>query len=134
MGYSRVRIKIPEAYLSRTGGGLTLAERPATPKKKNKYNNKKTSGGFDSVKEERRYHVLKLLERAGEISGLELQKRYELIPAQEGERACHYIADFCYTDRHGTYYVEDVKGFKTPDYVIKRKLMLHVHKIKVIEI
>ena len=115
-------------------GILTLAQRAKQPKKKNKYNNKKTAGGFDSKREEARYHSLKLLERAGEISGLELQKRFELIPAQDGERACHYIADFCYTDKHGVSYVEDVKGFKTPDYVIKRKLMLKVHGIKVIEI
>jgi hypothetical protein len=132
VGYARLGIKIPSGSIE--GGVLTLAQRATQPKKKSKYHNKKTASGFDSKREEARYHSLKLLERAGEITGLELQKRFELIPAQEGERACHYIADFCYTDRHGTHYVEDVKGFKTPDYVIKRKLMLHIHKIKVIEI
>lgn len=120
-----------------------------------KYHNSKiTVDGitFDSRKEAGRYRELKLLERAGEISDLQLQKEFELIPAQyetierygksgkrlkDGrkciEKAVKYIADFVYTEK-GQTIVEDTKGFKTKDYIIKRKLMLYVHGIKIREI
>ena len=95
---------------------------------------------FDSRKEANRYAELKLLERAGYIRGLELQKKFELIPTQRiggkvVEKACSYIADFYYFDvEKKQLIVEDTKGFKTKDYIIKRKLMLHVHGIRIIEI
>lgn len=84
----------------------------------NKYNAKKTDRGrrtFDSKREAERYDELKLLERAGKIHQLELQKEFELIPAQYidgklAERALKYRADFCYIDNTGKYVVEDVKG------------------------
>ncbi len=127
-----------------------------------KYGNKKvTYDGieFDSRKEARRYEELKLLERAGKIQGLELQKVFELIPAQyeatgerytkginKGlfkkrlvERAVTYKADFYYIE-NGKAVVEDIKGFVDPAsgsyarYTIKRKLMLYVHGIKITEI
>jgi hypothetical protein len=107
----------------------------------NKYRNRKT-GGYDSRRESRRAFELKILERKGEISGLKEQVRYELIPSiYEGEgknrrcieRACSYVADFIYIDKNGALAVEDTKGFRTPDYIIKRKLMLHVHGIKITE-
>ena len=101
-----------------------------------KYNAKKTvldGITFASKKESKRYQELRLLERAGEIQYLELQKVYELIPKQSGERACKYIADFVYME-NGKQIVEDVKGKLTPVYIIKRKLMLHVHGIKIREI
>lgn len=104
----------------------------------NKYHARK-SGGYDSRKEHRRANELRLLQRAGVISGLREQVRYELIPAQRGpdgrvvERACHYVADFVYTDQHGNTVVEDVKGVRTDVYRIKRKLMLHVHGIAIVE-
>ena len=107
---------------------------------------------FDSKKEYRRYCELILLEKAGHIQNLELQKVYELIPAQyetferygksgnrlkDGnrciEKACVYKADFVYTE-NGKTVVEDTKGFKTKDYIIKRKLMLHIHGIRIKEI
>lgn len=107
---------------------------------------------FDSKKEARRYSELKLLQRAGKISGLELQKVYELIPAQyetverygktgqrlaDGrrclERACVYKADFVY-QQDGQTVVEDTKGMHTKDYIIKRKLMLYVHGIRIKEL
>lgn len=108
---------------------------------------------FDSRKEARRFQELRLLERAGQITNLELQKEFELIPAQyeqltreeyikgkgkktKGkciERACKYRADFYYIE-NGREVVEDTKGFKTKDYIIKRKLMLYVHGIKIKEI
>lgn len=105
---------------------------------------------FDSKKEARRYAELELLERAGEISCLQRQVRFVLIPAQREqdvvgkrggvkkgkliERECCYIADFVYKDKDGYYVVEDTKGFRTPDYVIKRKLMLWVHGIRIKEV
>lgn len=93
---------------------------------------------FDSKKEANRYQELLLLERAGQIQGLRRQERYVLIPSQriDGkvvERAVHYIADFAYM-QDGEWVVEDTKGFKTRDYIIKRKLMLSVYGIRVKEI
>ena len=108
----------------------------------NKYRAKKTTVDgieFDSKKESDRYRELKLLEGAGAISALELQKRYLLIPSQKDERgktierACYYIADFVYLE-NGETVVEDTKGVKTPEYIIKRKLMLERYGIKVREV
>lgn len=106
-----------------------------------KYHAKKTELDgitFDSRKEADRYAELKLLERSGMIHNLRRQVRYELIPAQKKdgktiERACHYIADFVY-EENGKTVVEDVKGFRTKEYVLKRKLMLQVHGIEVREV
>ncbi len=110
---------------------------------KRKYGNRKTvidGHTFDSKREATRYDVLKLLERAGQITGLELQPRFELIPKQrrddgKPERACEYVADFRYTDtRTGQTVIEDAKGMRTRDYILKRKLMLQVHGISVREV
>jgi hypothetical protein len=108
---------------------------------RNKYYSRKvTIDGieFDSQKEARRFCELRLLERAGRITELQRQVKFELIPSQKidgkvVERACTYVADFVYTE-NGKKVVEDTKGFKTKDYIIKRKLMLHVHGIKIQEI
>lgn len=82
---------------------------------------------FPSKKEARRYAELKLLERAGEIKDLRLQVPFELVPAQRGgmrkERPVTYLADFVYIDKTGSTIIEDTKGVKTKDYVIKRKMM-----------
>lgn len=104
----------------------------------NKYHAQK-SGGYDSRKEHRRANELRLMQRAGLISNLREQVSYELIPAQRGadgkvlEHACNYIADFVYTDKDGKTVVEDTKGMRTDVYRIKRKLMLHVHGIRISE-
>ena len=124
----------------------------------NKYFNTKTKASdgivFDSRKEARRYEQLLLLQRAGEITDLQRQITYELIPNQyetyerysntgkrlkDGkklvERKVEYVADFVYTDtKTGEVIVEDTKGIRTKDYVIKRKLMLHIHGIKIREV
>lgn len=104
-----------------------------------KYRNKKTEIDgilFDSKKEAARYAELKLLEKAGVIKNLELQPKFELMPKQKGkyrnERNCVYIADFMYKE-NGEIVVEDTKGMKTRDYIIKRKLMLEKHGISVKE-
>lgn len=122
----------------------------------NKYYNKKTytSDGIkhDSQKEANRWAELKLLQRAGEISDLQRQVEFELIPNQYEliervsktgkpikpenkliERKVSYIADFVYKDKKGNTVVEDTKSeiTQTPVFVVKRKLMLYVHGIKV---
>jgi len=121
------------------------------------YSQKATVDGieFDSRKEANRYCELKLLQRAGAIKELELQKEFELIPAQREpdtigkrggvikgktiEKAVIYRADFFYTDvKRGEKICEDVKGFKGGGayavFTIKRKLMLHVYGIKILEV
>ena len=108
--------------------------------RKNKYNN---NGNGSSIKERKRGAELELMQRAGIISDLQKQVSYELIPAHYEvvngkrkciERACTYRADFVYFDEElKQLIVEDSKGFRTKDYVIKRKLMLHVHGIKIKE-
>lgn len=113
----------------------------------NKYHNRKVTT-FDGIehasqKEANRWCELKLLERAGKIHNLDRQVKFTLIPAQyecEGikrkliERECAYIADFVYADENGHRIVEDTKGFKTKEYVIKRKLMLYVYHVKIKEV
>lgn len=106
------------------------------PYRRNKYGNRKVvidNKEFDSQKEGNRYLELKLLQRAGKIKDLKLQVKFELIPKQQGERACNYIADFVY-EENGETVVEDTKGFRTADYKIKRKLMLYRHGIRIREI
>lgn len=93
---------------------------------------------FASKKESARYAELKLLERAGIISDLELQKRFELIPSQriDGkvvERPCYYVCDFAYLEG-GKQVIEDAKGMKTEVYKIKKKLMLYKYGIRVREV
>lgn len=95
---------------------------------------------FDSKREAKRYTELKLMRRAGEISDLTLQPSFELIPKQrrsdgKAEIRCVYKADFAYTDtKTGERVIEDVKGVKTRDYIIKRKLMLQIYGISVKEV
>lgn len=101
--------------------------------RRTKYGSRATNG-FASKRESRRAQELELLQKIGEISDLEMQVKFELIPKQQGERACHYIADFRYRDKDGNVVIEDAKGFKTPEYVIKRKLMKFRHNITVREI
>ena len=124
-----------------------------------KYHNKKiTVDGitFDSKREYARYCELVLLEKAKKISNLRRQVKFVLIPAQyekssekykKGEnkgqlkrgvlleRECSYIADFVYIDNEtGKKVVEDTKGMRTKDYIIKRKLMLATYGIKINEV
>ena len=103
-----------------------------------KYRNRPT-GGYSSRKESARAAELKLLEKAGQIRNLREQVRHELIPRQGKERACTYVADFVYEVPDGAggwqQVVEDVKSpaSRTPAYIIKRKLMLWVHGIRLLE-
>ena len=76
---------------------------------------------FASRKEAARYKELRLLERSGCIHGLELQPKFPL--KVNGKLICNYIADFAYFAGDSRIY-EDSKGFKTPVYRIKRKLLM----------
>lgn len=126
----------------------------------NKYHSKKiTRDGmtFDSLKEYRRWTELALLANAGQIRSLHRQVRFDLIPTQREEsnevykagpqkglpkpgktleNAVFYVADFTYW-QDGKFVVEDVKGYKKGAaynlFVIKRKLMLYIHGIRIKE-
>lgn len=92
---------------------------------------------FDSKREANRWAELRILERAGKIQKLKRQVRYLLIPSQyrDGkcvEREASYIADFVYI-KDGHLVVEDCKGFRTPEYRLKRKLMLERYDIRLVE-
>ena len=111
---------------------------------KNKYNAKRISLSgkkYDSLAESRRFSELSRQQRLGLITDLKRQVSFELIPAQYDEngklleRAVTYKADFTYR-KDGKLIVEDVKSkaTKTDSYIIKRKLMLYVHKVKLVEI
>lgn len=126
--------------------------RKRKPKRKTvrKYRNT-VVGKYQSKKEHQRAGMLKLLQRQGLIKDLKEQVRFELIPSQRGmvqgvtkgklvmkegvvERPVTYIADFTYTElKSGEFVVEDVKGYRTEVYNIKRKLMLYIHNIKIKE-
>lgn len=93
---------------------------------------------FDSIKEKGRYVTLKRMEENGEITDLKCQVRFKLLPSQKRngkiiEHPTSYIADFTYI-KNGEYVVEDVKGMATPAYILKRKMMLFFHDIKIKEI
>lgn len=110
--------------------------------RRSKYGNRKIiidGIKFDSVAEGARYLDLRALLACGDIEDLQMQVPFVLIPKQKredgkAERECKYLADFVYLNSNKQLVVEDVKGMKTPDYVMKRKLMLHVWNISVQEI
>ena len=109
-----------------------------------KYGNRKVQtedGTFDSVKEYSRWQELKLMERAGEIYELRRQVPFVLIPTQRDdrgkviEREVKYIADFTYREKCGNrLVVEDTKGMKTREYILKRKMMLYRNGIRIQEV
>lgn len=128
-------------------------------RRKSKYGNRKIikdGQAFDSAKEARRWLELCLLEKAGEITDLRRQVEFPLLPTQREastevyqrgenkgkpkpgkviEKPVVYIADFVYkrTDT-GETVVEDTKGFRTKEYILKRKMLLYFHKIKISEV
>lgn len=107
-----------------------------------KYHNKKVfydGMWFDSVREKHRYIELKLLQRAGEISNLNCQTPFGLLPKQYigkkvKEREVKYVADFTYITKDGEFVVEDAKGMRTREYILKRKMMLYFHGIEIKEV
>lgn len=108
--------------------------------KQNKYHNKKVEYDgikFDSVKEKNRYIGLKQLEKLGVIHNLELQKKYVLQPSFKlnGKtiRSITYIADFVYI-QDGVEIIEDVKGMRTKEYLLKKKLFEYKYQKDIKEI
>lgn len=107
-----------------------------------KYHNKKVSYDgytFDSIKEKNYYIKLKLLEKAGKIKELELQKEFELQPSfklnNKTSRKITYKADFTYkTTEDNKIHVIDVKGYRTDVYRLKKKLFEYKYKIEVEEV
>ena len=106
----------------------------------NKYKNKPVvfnEKRFDSKKEYLRYVELLEMQDRKEITGLDTQTIFSLVPKSEMFGEVKYRADFTYYDKHGNYVVEDVKPFNrrtgkfllTPVYELKKKLMYHRHKI-----
>ena len=128
---------------------------------RNKYYSKKISADgmiFDSKKEFKRWNELRMLEKSGQIRDLKRQVKFVLIPAQREpdtigpkggikpgrllEREVAYIADFTYLQPlpfadeadTGVLVVEDTKGMRTKDYILKRKMMLYFHGIRIKEV
>lgn len=117
-----------------------------------KYGNKKITIDniiFDSTGEGLRYKELKLLEKTGQITDLQLQKKFIIVPeirepdtvgprggVKKGkliQSAAYYVADFVYYDKNGKLVVEDFKGFKTDLYKLKKKLMKYIYDIDIKE-
>lgn len=127
------------AKKQKSGTGKSSSKTLGRAKNKSKYHAEKCNG-YDSKKEYYRAQQLKIMLRAGLISDLREQVPFILIPSLRNadgitERAVRYIADFVYLDNEtGQTVVEDTKGFRTPEYIIKRKLMLLVHGITIKEI
>ena len=85
---------------------------------------------FDSKKEAKRYIQLRALERSGVISELGFQPRFDIIV--NGTKCGFYKADFEYIE-DGKRVIEDVKGFKTPIYNLKKKLVKALYNIDIFE-
>lgn len=106
---------------------ISAAQYRQTKPKKSKYGNVKVmldGIAFDSKAEAKYYSNLKIRERAGEVGGVELQRSFAIL-GPKGELVCTYRSDFCFIDhsQDGRFRCVDVKGFETPEFKLKRKLM-----------
>lgn len=104
-----------------------------TARRQSKYRAKPVrdeDGYFASRREHKRWQELKLLQQAGAITNLERQKRYVI--NVNNQKICTYVADFTYSE-NGRFVVEDSKGFQTPEYKLKRRLMDAVFGIEIRE-
>lgn len=116
-------------------------KRPFFPKRRSKFNVDMSAAGklartvdgivFHSKREAARYRVLKAWENAGVISGLRRQVRFTF--ELRGVVICAYVLDFLYQLRDGSLIHEDVKGARTGEYAIKRRLMKAIYEIDVME-
>jgi hypothetical protein len=120
-------------YRRMVGGNKFAPEEPKRPKYRNEA--QWVDGiKFSSKREASRYNELRIAEKAGAIRNLKLQYVFPIVI--DGVRVCDYIADFQYEERQGDDWVrvtEDSKGVRTDTYILKRKLMLAVHGIKIRE-
>lgn len=100
--------------------------------KASKYHSVKTQVDgerFDSRREAARWRELQMMERAGKITGLRRQEAFVLIPRSRHGRAIKYVADFVY-EENGRQVIEDVKGYRTQVYRLKRRMMAEMgHEI-----
>ena len=138
--------KLLELQKNRSGATFDGGEGNLTSQKKvaqngSKFGNKKVVVDgiqFDSKREARRYLDLRAMEIAGQIQNLQLQVKYTLIPSQKidgkvVEREVSYVADFVY-EQNGKTVVEDSKGHRTKEYILKRKMMLFFLGIRIKEV
>ena len=119
-------------YQARQPRGLNIAI--SGPPKRSKFGAKKTEVDgiiFDSKREATRYYDLRVMQSAGLITGLTLQVRYDLVV--NGEKIGRYTSDFNYYE-NGQLVVEDTKGVKTRDYVLRKKLMKAIYGIEIREV
>lgn len=103
---------------------------------RSKYGAKRTNG-YASGREAKRAQELLVAEKCGTIFDLKQQVSFDLLPPMPRIncwKPLRYIADFVYSDANGRQIVEDVKGFKTPEYRLKKRLMLFIHGIVVQEV
>lgn len=131
MGFDRDGKRISKPTGQPAGG--SRLNQVAKADKPNKYRNKRCvidGIKFDSQKEGARYGILRLMERKGEITQLQLQVTYNLVV--NGILVCKYRCDFEYV-RDGVKITEDVKGKLTREYIIKRNLMKACHRIVILE-
>lgn len=104
--------------------------------KRSKYNAKEVIVDgikFASCREAKRYAQLKIRAQYGMVRDLKLQVAFRYL-GKSGKALFKYIADFTYTDETGTYVVEDAKGFKTPVYRLKKKLIEDQYGFEIKEI
>ena len=112
-----------------------LVFRSLSVKSNSKYHNKRIEIDgiwFDSMKEGATYQNLKLLKKTGAIRSFERQEEYPLVV--NGQMICKYRCDFRVVWKDGRIEIWDVKGFRTREYRIKKKLMAAIHKIEILEI
>lgn len=122
---------LPENIKGRQQGGSSISA--AVPVKENKYKNVRVE--IDGIKFDSKFEAefyfseLQWLQAAGEITKIERQKKYLLQPAFEyhGKKiqAINYVADFVVTYKDGSVEVIDTKGVPTPEYLLKKKLLLY---------
>ena len=99
-------------------------------KRKSKYGAIKTSVDgqtFDSKKEADYYCELKLRLQSGDIKGFGLQPTFILAPGLK------YKADFIVIDKDGKAEIIDVKGYKTKEYITKKKVFEDKFDLKIKE-
>lgn len=122
---------LPENVRTKEQGGSRNTA--AVPRKENKYKNVKVE--IDGIKFDSKFEAefyfseLQWLYAAGEITKIERQKKYLLQPAFKYQdktiRAINYVADFVVTYKDGSVEVIDTKGVPTPEYLLKKKLLLY---------
>lgn len=117
----------PEQYRAVAAG-------PRSLKSKRKYRNQPVvidGIRFDSKREAAYYGELKLREKAGEVGGVELQKRFQIL-GPTGVLVCVYVADFAFWDhREDRFRIIDVKGVETKEFKLKRKMMRAFNGIEI---